>query len=370
MLEDRDARGIEFLAEQTRRLIKASQERPEFARVATTALFDVPQIFVEVNREMALKQGVPLENIYQTMQAYMGGIFVNYFNRFGRVWQVYVQAEGSFRNDVEKLGRFYVKNSDGGMVPMSAITTSKRIHGPEFTMRFNQHETAQLMVIPAPGYSGGQAMAALEEVFEETMPAGMGYDYMGMAYQAKVASEGISPMVIFGFSLLMVFLILAAQYESWALPFGVLLTTPVAVMGAFLGLMSRSFAADVYSQIGLVMLIGLSAKNAILIVEFARARMAAGGSIEESALAAAGSRLRPILMTALAFILGVMPLVTASGSGAASRQILGTVVLGGMMAATFISIFLVPSTFAVVERLAQRFGGAKDDAEANPGEKP
>jgi HAE1 family hydrophobic/amphiphilic exporter-1 len=211
-------------------------------------------------------------------------------------------------------------------------------------------------------------MAALEELFEETMPAGMGYDYMGMAYQAKVASEGISPMVIFGFSLLMVFLILAAQYESWALPFGVLLTTPVAVMGAFLGLMSRSFAADVYSQIGLVMLIGLSAKNAILIVEFARARMAAGGSIEESALAAAGSRLRPILMTALAFILGVMPLVTASGSGAASRQILGTVVLGGMMAATFISIFLVPSTFAVVERLAQRFGGAKDDAEANPGE--
>jgi HAE1 family hydrophobic/amphiphilic exporter-1 len=195
-------------------------------------------------------------------------------------------------------------------------------------------------------------MAALEEVFAEVMPSGMGYDYMGMAFQAKEAAEGVSPTVIFGFSLLMVFLILAAQYESWALPFGVLLTTPIAVMGAFLGLMSRSFSNDLYTQIGLVMLIGLSAKNAILIVEFARAKMAEGGGIEESALAGARSRLRPILMTAFAFILGVMPLVTATGSGAVSRQILGTVVLGGMLAATCISIFMVPATFTVVEKVS------------------
>jgi len=312
---------------------------------------------------MALKQGVSLSSVYQTMQAYMGGIFINYFNRFGRVWQVYIQAEGTYRDDVEQLGRFYVKNDTGGMVPISAIVENKKIYGPEFTMRFNQHNTAQLMIVPAPGYSGGQAMAAIEEVFDEVMPEGMGYDYMGMAFQAKEASEGVSPVVIFGFSLLMVFLILAAQYESWALPFGVLLTTPIAVMGAFLALMSRSFNNDLYTQIGLVMLIGLSAKNAILIVEFARARVAEGVGIEEAALDAARSRLRPILMTALAFIFGVMPLVTASGSGAASRQILGTVVLGGMLAATFISIFMVPATFSIVERVSQYLAGrGRDDS--------
>jgi HAE1 family hydrophobic/amphiphilic exporter-1 len=314
---------------------------------------------------MVLKQGVSLDSVYQTMQAYMGGIFINYFNRFGRVWQVYIQAEGSFRNDVEKLGRFYVKNDSGGMVPISAIVENKKIYGPEFTMRFNQHNTAQMLIIPAPGYSGGQAMAATEALFDEVMPEGMGYDYMGMAFQAKEASEGVSPALIFGFSLLMVFLILAAQYESWALPFAVLLTTPVAVMGAFLGLMSRSFSNDLYTQIGLVMLIGLSAKNAILIVEFARARMAEGCGIEEAALDAARSRLRPILMTAFAFILGVLPLVTASGSGAASRQVLGTVVLGGMLAATFISIFMVPTTFAVVEKVSHYFSSEGESDSSN-----
>jgi HAE1 family hydrophobic/amphiphilic exporter-1 len=365
MLEDRESRGIPFLAEQTRRFVEASKSRPELGRVATTAQFDVPQIFAEVNREMVLKQGVSLDSVYQTMQAYMGGIFINYFNRFGRVWQVYIQAEGSFRNDVEKLGRFYVKNDSGGMVPISAIVENKKIYGPEFTMRFNQHNTAQMLIIPAPGYSGGQAMAATEALFDEVMPEGMGYDYMGMAFQAKEASEGVSPALIFGFSLLMVFLILAAQYESWALPFAVLLTTPVAVMGAFLGLMSRSFSNDLYTQIGLVMLIGLSAKNAILIVEFARARMAEGCGIEEAALDAARSRLRPILMTAFAFILGVLPLVTASGSGAASRQVLGTVVLGGMLAATFISIFMVPTTFAVVEKVSHYFSSEGESDSSN-----
>jgi HAE1 family hydrophobic/amphiphilic exporter-1 len=222
-----------------------------------------------------------------------------------------------------------------------------------------------MLIIPAPGYSGGQAMAATEALFDEVMPEGMGYDYMGMAFQAKEASEGVSPALIFGFSLLMVFLILAAQYESWALPFAVLLTTPVAVMGAFLGLMSRSFSNDLYTQIGLVMLIGLSAKNAILIVEFARARMAEGCGIEEAALDAARSRLRPILMTAFAFILGVLPLVTASGSGAASRQVLGTVVLGGMLAATFISIFMVPTTFAVVEKVSHYFSSEGESDSSN-----
>ena len=361
MLEDRESRGIPFLAEQTKKFIEASEARPELGRVQTTAQFDVPQIFAEVNREMVLKQGVELSSVYQIMQAYMGGIFINYFNRFGRVWQVYIEAEGNYRREVDNLGRFYVRNSEGGMVPLSAIVDSKRVYGPEFTMRFNQHNTAQLMAIPAPGYSGGQAMAALEEAFDEAMPNGMGYDYMGMAYQAQKAAQGVSPSVIFAFSLLMVFLILAAQYESWSLPFSVLLTTPVAVLGAFLALWARSFSNDLYTQIGLVMLIGLSAKNAILIVEFARGKLAEGMSIEEAAMAGAQLRLRPILMTAFAFILGVIPLVVATGSGAISRQVLGTVVMGGMLAATCISIFIVPSTFSMVEKMAHRFGSKGED---------
>ena len=361
MLEDRSGQDVAFLGKQTHAFLKAARARPEFARVSSTFLPEVPQIFVDVDREKALIQGVPLENVYQTLQAYMGGIMVNYFNRFGRVWQVYVQADGDYRDAVDKLGQFYVRNNDNEMVPLSAIVRSETIYGPEFTIRFNQHRAAQIMAIPAAGVSGGQAMALLEQIFEETMPDTMGYDYMGMAFQAKQASEGISPALIFGFSLLVVFLILAAQYESWALPWSVLLTTPIAVMGAFALVFLRGFSNDIYMQIGLVMLIGLSAKNAILIVEFARARMAEGESIADAALDAARQRLRPILMTAIAFLLGVTPLVIASGSGAESRQILGTTVMGGMLAATFLSIFLVPATFALVERLS---GG---DRHAAPG---
>jgi HAE1 family hydrophobic/amphiphilic exporter-1 len=351
MLEDRAGQDIAFLGKQTKLFLQAANQRPEFARVSTTFQPDVPQVSLDVDREKALMQGVPLDSVYQTLQAYMGGIFVNYFNRFGRVWQVYVEAEGEYRDDAKKLGQFYVRNNTGEMVPLSGLVRHEKVYGPEFTLRFNQHRAAQIMAIPAPGVSSGQAMAALEDVFHETMPDSMDYNYMGMSYQAKVAAEGISPNLIFGFSLLVVFLILAAQYESWSLPWSVLLATPVAVMGAFLMISIRGFSNDIYTQIGLVMLIGLSAKNAILIVEFARVRRAEGESIVDAALAAARERLRPILMTAIAFILGVMPLVTASGSGSASRQILGTTVMGGMLAATFLSIFIIPATFAMVERL-------------------
>ena len=363
MLEDRMGRGVPFLAEQTKAFMKVASERPEIGRIVTTFQPNVPQISAEVDRDKALKQGVDLGSIYQTMQAYNGGLFINYFNRFGRVWQVYIEAEGKFRTNPESLGQFYVRNQNGGMVPLSTMVSTERIYGPEFTMHFNQYSAAQLMVGPAPGYSGGEAMAALEEAFEASMPSGMGYDYMGMSYQAKVASEGISPMVIFAFSLLMVFLILAAQYESWSLPFSVLLTTPVAVLGAFVGVWSRSFENDLYFQIGLVMLIGLSAKNAILIVEFGRAKIAEGEGIVDAALDAARLRLRPILMTAFAFVLGVVPLVIASGSGAVSRQVLGTAVMGGMLASTCIAIFIVPATFAMIERLSHR---GTPEVEAKP----
>ena len=240
------------------------------------------------------------------------------------------------------------------MVPLSSVISVKETSGPEFTMRYNQYRSAQIFGNAAPGYSSAQAMKALEDVFAKTMPREMGYDYIGMSYQEKKAQEGISASAIFGFSLFCVFLILAAQYESWSLPFSVLLGTPIAVMGAFLGLLIRGFENNVYAQIGLVMLIGLAAKNAILIVEFAKMEYEKGTPLIEAALYGARLRLRPILMTSFAFILGCMPLAVASGAGALSRQVMGTAVIGGMLTATLIAIFLIPVTFYLVEKISHK----------------
>jgi HAE1 family hydrophobic/amphiphilic exporter-1 len=354
MLEDRMGQGVEFLAEQTQRFLDAARHRPELANVTTTLLPNVPQLFARIDQAKALKQGVALSDIHQTLQVFMGGPFVNYFNRFGRQWQVYLLAEGEYRARVENIDQFYVRNKGGQMVPLSTLVTVLPTFGQEFTMRFNEYRAAQINAVAAPGYSSGQVMRALEEVFAATMPSGMGFDYMGMSYQEQVAAKGVSPWMIFGFSLLFVFLILAAQYESWSLPFAVLLATPISVFGAFAAAWLRGIENDVYSQIGLVMLIGLGAKNAILIVEFAKMEVERGRPIREAALAGARLRLRPILMTAFAFILGVLPLAIASGAGAHSRVILGTTVVGGMAAASLLAIFLIPVSFDVVERLAGR----------------
>ena len=269
-------------------------------------------------------------------------------------YKIYVQAEGEYRTKAESLGQFHVRNSDGTMVPLSALTSARSASGPEFTMRYNLYRSAQINGSAAPGYSSAQAMRALEAVFAETMPREMGYDYLGMSYQEKKAQEGISPAVIFAFSLLCVFLILAAQYESWSLPFSVLLGTPIAVMGAFGVLWLFRYENNVYAQIGLVMLIGLAAKNAILIVEFAKMEYDRGRPVAEAALTGAKLRLRPILMTSFAFILGCVPLAIASGAGAISRRVMGTAVIGGMAAASFVAIFLIPVTFYVVEKLSHR----------------
>jgi len=365
VLEDRSGKESEFLVNNLSKFLDAARRRPEIGMVTTTYIPSVPQKFVYVDKEKVIKQGVDLSDVYSTLQTFMGGQFVNYFNEFGRTWQVFVEAEAPYRANLDNVGQFYVRNKGGQMVPLSALTRFESRYGPEFKMRFNEYSSAQIIGSAAPGYSSEQATAALEEVFHQTMPPEMGFDYMGMSRQEQKAREGLPSWVVFGMSFLFVFLILAALYESWSLPLGVLLTTPVAVFGAFgllwlrrtvLGMIFPAFMVqidnDVYSQIGLVMLIGLAAKNAILIVEFAKSKFEEGMPLVDAALEGARLRLRPILMTSFAFILGCVPLFIATGAGSVGRQIMGTTVIGGMLAATGLAIFIIPALYVLVERVA------------------
>jgi HAE1 family hydrophobic/amphiphilic exporter-1 len=350
-LQDRTGGSIEQLAGYVQQLTAGAAKRPEIGRISTTFNPATPQVKVELDREKARTLGVPVDSVFATLQTYLSGLYVNDFVRFGRVYKVFLQAEPQFTSKPEDIGHFYVRNNDGQMVPLSTLVSISKMSGPNFVTRFNLYNAAEIMGAPAPGFSSGQAIKAIEEVMR-TMPAEAGHEWSGLTLQEK-KSEGQAP-VIFGMAVLFVFLLLAAQYESWGLPFSVLLATPTVILGTMVGMLVRGFDLNVYAQIGLVMLIGLSAKNAILIVEFAKMKREEGVAILDAAVEGSKLRLRPILMTSFAFILGCVPLMLASGSGAASRSTMGTGVVYGMTIATVIGLFIIPVCYVFVQGLVER----------------
>ena len=355
MLQDMSGNTPEYLAEQSRAFIAEAAKRPEIGSIFTTFQASVPQKYLEVNKDLALKAGVDIKEIYSTVGAFLGGTYVNDFNRFGRLYKTYIQAEPEYRMSQEGLNLFYVRNRNGENVPLSSLVSVKNVSGPDYTIRYNLYRAVELTGQPAEGYSSAQAMDALEELARTTLPQGMGYEWSNMSYQEKMA--GGSGNIVFVFALLFVFLILAAQYESWSLPFSILLGTPFAVFGAMLfiflfRLFSESYENNVFMQISLVMLIAMAAKNAILIVEFANMEFEKGKKLFDAAITAAKLRFRPILMTAFSFILGVLPLVVATGAGAEARKVMGVALLGGMTVATILGVFMYPMLFVLIGKLA------------------
>lgn len=352
MLEDRIGGDIATLSKTGDSLVAAAAGRPELANVISTFRAAVPAYSVNLDNAKLQTMGVPVTDAYNTLQTLVGGLYVNDFNAFGRTWQVLVQAEPHFRARPTDIDRFYVRSTDGNMVPLGTVASLEPTTGPDVVYRYNRFRAVQLLGGPAPGYSSGNAVAAMEQVAGSNLPGGFGFEWTGTTYQEKLAQG--NEVAIFGFAALLVFLFLAALYESWSIPFAVLLSVPLGIFGALLAVTLRSYPYDIYTQIGIVTLIGLTAKNAILIVEFAKESRDHGKSVREAAMEAARLRLRPILMTSFAFILGVLPLVIASGASSAARRSLGTAVFGGMVAATLLSIFVVPVLYLVIETLAER----------------
>ena len=362
MLQDRGGNTPAYLADQSQVFMEAARKRPEIGNIMSTFRANVPQIFADVDKDMVLKLGVSPADVNTTLGSFLGGAYVNDFNRFGRLFKVYVQAEPEYRTDPDDIRYFFVRGKEGQTVPLSALVTTSSTSGPEYTNRFNLFRSAELTGSPAQGYSSAQALDALEQVAAEVLPTDMGYSWNAMSYQERAAAG--SGAQVFLLALLFVFLILAAQYESWSLPAGVLLGTPIAIFGAMAGLWISGlflpgYQNNVFAQIGLVMLIGMAAKNAILIVEFAKLKSEQGSSALDAALSAAKDRFRPILMTAFSFILGVLPLLVASGAGAEARKVMGMTVFSGMLAATVLGVLIIPALYVLVERVSGRDKAAK-----------
>jgi hydrophobe/amphiphile efflux-1 (HAE1) family protein len=353
LIQDRSGTmSVQELGEQARKFIGTGRQRPELGNLFTSFDPNYPQVKVDLDREKARTLGVPVNEAFQAMSASMGGSYVNDFNRFGRLYRVYVQADATARLKAEDIGKVYVRSkTTNEMIPLSTLITIKNIAGTELTTRFNLLRSVELQGAPALGYTSGQALAALEQVFEETMPKEMGFAYSSLSYQEKIAPPAGPTFIM---AIVCVFLLLAAMYESWRLPWAVLLGSPLVALGAFFGVWLMGYDNNVYVQVGLVMLIGLAAKNAILIVEFAKAKHEQGASLEEAALESARLRFRPILMTAFAFILGVVPLMLANGAGAGAQNVMGTAVFWGMLIATALGVFIIPGNFTFVEGLGAR----------------
>jgi HAE1 family hydrophobic/amphiphilic exporter-1 len=366
MLQDRGGNAPEYLEKQAQAFIQAAKKRPEIQRVVTLYTASVPQLFADIDEDKALSAGVSVADVNTTLGTLLGGSYVNDFNRFGRLYKVYMQAEAEYRDEPSDIRSYYVRNTNKEMVSLGTLVNTKPFSGPAYTNRFNLYRSAELIGGPAAGYSSQDALQALKEVAREVLPSDIGFEWNAMSYQEERAAGGGA--VVFLFGMLFVFLILAAQYESWGLPFSVLLGTPCAVLGALGGILicrqfSPSYLNNIFAQIGMLTLVGLSAKNAILIVEFARIKVHEGATLIDAALEAARLRFRPIVMTAFAFILGVVPLVIAEGSGAEGRKVMGMSVFSGMVVATLVGVVLVPALFVLVETLCGRGKSATTDLE-------
>jgi HAE1 family hydrophobic/amphiphilic exporter-1 len=353
LLQDRSGSlSVERLGELSRQFQEAARKRPEVGNIFTSFDPRYPQVKVELDREKARKLGVPVNEVFQALATSLGGSYVNDFNRFGRLFRVYVQAESDYRRTPEDIGKLWVRSkTTNDMIPLGTLVTISSQAGTELTNRFNLLRSVELNGVSGRGFASGQTLAALEDVFKQTMPPEMGFAYSSLSYQEKTAPPAAPTIVA---AIVFVFLLLAAMYESWRLPWAVLLGSPLVVLGAFLGVWLLGYDNNVYVQIGNIMLIGLAAKNAILIVEFANAKKHEGMGIQEAALESARLRFRPILMTAFAFILGVVPLMRASGAGAGSQNVMGTAVFFGMLVATALGVFLIPGNFAFVEQLGHK----------------
>jgi HAE1 family hydrophobic/amphiphilic exporter-1 len=354
-VQDRGNLGREALQQAVNESIAAmmGQQPPKIAFAFSSYRAGVPQIYADIDREKALKMGVPLQSVFDTLQASLGSAYVNDFNQFGRTWQVNLQADAPFRLSPKDITRLEVRNAAGDMLPLAAMTNIRDGYGPERVNRYNMYVTATINGIPIPGVASGDAMGTMAQAAKNSIPPEMGFEWSGLSYQeSRVGSQGL---IVFALAILLVYLILSAQYESFITPIAVVLSVPLVVIGAVIALWLRNLDNNVFTQIGLVLLVGLGAKNAILIVEFARENRAKGIPIRQSAIDAASTRFRPIIMTSLAFILGVLPLMFAVGAGAASRRALGTAVVGGMIGNTVLGLVLTPALYVAVQTVGEWF---------------